>query len=138
MKKLVALLLSLCLVLGCVAFASADGYTPGVYGVVAQGFGGDVRVEITVDENAITDVVITGDSETPTVGGAAIPELVEQIKACQSAEFDGVDTVDIELEYVKSQRPEAPGCPECGSPDTSYYDMVKKVGGTRTCATRPA
>ena len=43
-----------------------------------------------------------------------------------SAEFDGVDTVDIELEYVKSQRPEAPDCPECGSSDTSYYDMVEK------------
>ena len=37
-----------------------------------------------------------------------------------------MDTVDIELEYVKSQRPEAPDCPECGSPDTSYYDMVEK------------
>ena len=29
MKKLVSLLLSICLVLGCMAFASADGYIPG-------------------------------------------------------------------------------------------------------------
>ena len=79
MKKLVALFLSLCLVLGCVAFASADGYTAGTYEATAQGFGGDVKVEITVDENAITDVKITGDSETPTVGGAALETLAGQI-----------------------------------------------------------
>ena len=90
MKKLVALLLSLCLVLGCVAFASADGYTPGTYEATTQGFGGDVKVEITVDENAITDVKITGDSETPTVGGAALETLATQIKEKQSADIDGV------------------------------------------------
>ena len=101
MKKLVALFLSLCLVLGCVAFASADGYTPGTYEAVANGFGGEVKVEITVDESAITDVVITGEKETPTVGGAAIPTLVEQIKAQQSAEIDGVSGATITSGAVK-------------------------------------
>ena len=43
-----------------------------------------------------------------------------------SAKFDGVDTVDIDLEYVKSQRPKAPDCPVCGSRETAYYDMVEK------------
>ena len=43
-----------------------------------------------------------------------------------SVEFDGVDTVNVRLEYVKSQRPKAPDCPECGSKETSYYDMVEK------------
>ena len=101
MKKLVALFLSLCLVLGCMAFASADGYTPGTYEAVANGFGGEVKVEITVDESAITDVVITGEKETPTVGGAAIPTLVEQIKAQQSAEIDGVSGATITSGAVK-------------------------------------
>ena len=101
MKKLVALFLSLCLVLGCVAFASADGYTPGTYEATAQGFGGDVKVEITVDENAITDVAITGDSETPTVGGAALETLAAQIKEKQSAEIDGVAGATITSTAVK-------------------------------------
>ena len=73
MKKLVALFLSLCLVLGCVAFASADGYTPGTYEAVANGFGGEVKVEITVDESAITDVVITGEKKPPP---SAVPRFL--------------------------------------------------------------
>ena len=101
MKKLVALFLSLCLVLGCMAFASADGYTPGTYEAAATGFGGDVKVEITVDENAITDVVITGEKETPAIGGAAIPQLAEQIKAQQSAEIDGVSGATLTSGAVK-------------------------------------
>ena len=55
-----------------------------------QGFGGDVKVSVTVDESAITDVAITGDSETPEVGGAALETLKQQILDAQSAEIDGV------------------------------------------------
>ena len=42
-----------------------------------------------------------------------------------SAEFDGVDTVDVEIEYVRTMRSPAPCCPECGG-RCSYYDMVDK------------
>ena len=102
MKKLVALLLSLCLVLGCVSFAAAEGYTAGTYGAAAQGFGGDVKVVITVDESgAIADVAITGDSETPTVGGAALETLIEQIKEKQSADIDGVSGATLTSNAVK-------------------------------------
>ncbi len=101
MTKLVSLFLSLCLVLGCMAFASADGYVAGTYEATAQGFGGDVKVEITVDENTITDVVITGDKETPEVGGAAIPDLADQVKNAQSAEIDGVAGATITTSAVK-------------------------------------
>ena len=41
-----------------------------------------------------------------------------------SAEFDGVDTVNVELEYVKSQRPEAPDCPECGSSERRTFPIA--------------
>ena len=101
MKKLVSLFLSLCLVLGCMAFASADGYTPGTYEAAAQGFGGDVKVSVTVDESAITDVAITGDSETPEVGGAALETLKQQILDAQSAEIDGVAGASITTGAVK-------------------------------------
>ena len=36
-------------------------YTPGTYEGAAQGFGGEVTAKVTVDANAITDVVLTGD-----------------------------------------------------------------------------
>ena len=101
MKKLVSLLLSLCLVLGCAAVASADGYTPGTYEATAQGFGGDVKVSVTVDDSAITAVEITGDAETPTVGGAAIPDLISQILEKQSAEIDGVTGATLTSGAVK-------------------------------------
>ena len=70
--------------------AGSGKYTPGTYTGTGAGFGGDVTVEITVDANSITNVTVTGDSETPTVGGAALEELAEQIKTAQSAEIDGV------------------------------------------------
>ena len=102
MKKLVSLFLSLCLVLSCAVLASADAaYTPGTYEALGQGFGGDVKVEITVDENAITGVVITGEKETPEIGGAAIPALQEQIMEKQSAEIDGVSGASLTSGAVK-------------------------------------
>ncbi len=78
MKKLVALFLSLCLVLGSMAFASAEAvFTPGTYEAVEMGFGGDIKVTLTVDENAITEITIVGESETPGLGLAAIPVMQE-------------------------------------------------------------
>lgn len=69
---------------------SADGpYTPGSYEGSAQGYGGQVKVTLTVDAENITDVRVTGDQETPAVGGAALEELAKQIKE-QGAEIDGV------------------------------------------------
>ena len=101
MKKLVSLLLCICLVLGCVAFASAEGYVPGTYEATAQGFGGDVKVIIEVDENGIKGVKIEGAAETPTVGGAAIPDLEKQIIDAKSAEIDGVAGATITSTAVK-------------------------------------
>ena len=74
MKKLLAMLLSVCMLLSMVTFAAvAEGkYTPGEYEGTAQGFGGTVTVKVTMDENAVTAVTVTGESETPALGGAAI------------------------------------------------------------------
>lgn len=83
------LVLTLCLTLCGGAYAETS-YTPGEYTGEAQGFGGTVSVTITTDESTITDVTVTGDSETPTVGGAAVGTLAEQILAAQSADIDGV------------------------------------------------
>ena len=69
---------------------AAFGYTAGTYTGEGDGFGGKVVVTITTDENTITEAVITGDAETPTIGGAALEELAAQILDAQSAEIDGV------------------------------------------------
>lgn len=83
--------------------ADAEGaYTPGTYTQTANGFGGPVEVAITVgDSGGITDVAITGENETPDVGGAAIPELQKQLLAAQSAEIDGVSGASLTSGAVK-------------------------------------
>lgn len=65
-------------------------YTAGTYSASEQGFGGPVKVTITVSESEITDVAIEGGSETPTIGGAALDTLKQSILDAQSGEIDAV------------------------------------------------
>ena len=85
MKKKLSLFLALSLVLSLAACGKKEPeaeklYTAGTYTESAQGYGGPVTVEITVDESKITAVKVTGDGETPSVGGAHLEELADLIK----------------------------------------------------------
>ena len=80
--------------------AAGGTYTPGAYEGSGQGYGGVVTVSITVDQDAITDVKITGDKETPTVGGAALEDLAAQIKE-KGADIDGVSGATLTSNGVK-------------------------------------
>ncbi|MDO4267963.1 MAG: FMN-binding protein [Eubacteriales bacterium] len=57
----------------------------------AQGFGGTVKAEVTVAGDKIIALTLTGEGETPEIGGAAMTALTEAITANQS--LDGVDAV---------------------------------------------
>ena len=95
MKKLLSLVLALALAL-TTTLALAEAlpketlFTPGVYEAEAQGFGGMVQVSVTVGENEILDVAITGDQETPTLGGVAVATMGEAIVKAQTPHVDGV------------------------------------------------
>ena len=65
-------------------------YTPGTYEGEAQGFGGAVKASVTVDEVYITELKLTGEGETPDIGGAALTTLETEIYKQQTAEVDGV------------------------------------------------
>lgn len=54
----------------------------------ADGFGGEVKVAVTVDGNTITGINVTAEKETPEVGGKAIEKLKEKVLANQSADID--------------------------------------------------
>ena len=56
----------------------------------APGFGGAVSVTLTVEGGKITAAEISGNSETPDVGGAALEPLAEQLVAAGNADIDGV------------------------------------------------
>ena len=85
------------------AIAAAGGYKEGVYTASANGFGGAVTLELTVDgAGSITNVAITGNGETPDVGGAAMPVLAERILAAQTAEVDAVSGATFTSDAVLS------------------------------------
>ena len=84
MKKTCSILLALLAALLALS-ASAETYT-----ATAQGFGGDVTVEITVEGKDITDVKITGDGETPGVGSMAVEQMPAQIAEADTYDVDGV------------------------------------------------
>ena len=87
---------------GAEAADAAGDYLPGTYTAEAVGFGGPVKVAVTVGESGgVTNVEVTGDSETPDVGGKAIPKLAEQLLAAQSAEVDGVSGASVTSGAVK-------------------------------------
>ena len=63
----------------------------GSYSGSANGFGGPVNVSFTVSGGVIAELEISGDSETPSIGGAAIPEL--QAAILEAGTIEGVDTI---------------------------------------------
>lgn len=98
MKRMLALALACLMAVSLAACGKTEAgpsteggtYTPGTYTGEGTGFGGAVIAEVTFDASSITDIKLTGDSETPEVGGAALEELAQQVKKAQSAEIDGV------------------------------------------------
>ncbi|WP_243344037.1 FMN-binding protein [Anaerococcus sp. AGMB09787] len=55
-----------------------------------QGYGGEMKVTVTLDGETIKDIQVD-HKETEDVGGKAVPELVEAIKAANGT--DGVENV---------------------------------------------
>lgn len=86
MKKLLALILVLMLALTGAAAAMAETLTG-----EADGFGGPIQAEVTVENGVITALTLTGEAETPAIGGAALDTLTEAIVAAGTLE--GVDGV---------------------------------------------
>ena len=58
----------------------------------AKGFGGEIQAQAVVDENGtITALILTGEGETPEIGGAAMEELTGAI--LEKGTVEGVDAV---------------------------------------------
>lgn len=56
-----------------------------------EGYGGPVKAEVTLDGDKIVDLKLTGEKETPTIGGAALETL--QAAIIEKGGLDGVDAV---------------------------------------------
>ena len=72
MKKIMAVLLALTMILGLNSFAFAEAgktpMTPGTYEGTAQGQNGVVTVEVTVTADKIEKIEVTSQMETPGIG----------------------------------------------------------------------
>lgn len=89
MKRNICMLLILAVLLGAAGIATAEAaYTAGTYTAAAAGFGGDVTVTVTVDENAILDVAVEGPDETAAIGGVAIANMPAAILAAGGTDVD--------------------------------------------------
>jgi uncharacterized protein with FMN-binding domain len=68
----------------------AAAYKPGTYEGTAKGFGGDVKAVVVVGDAGIESVELTGDGETPELGGAALEKLGPAFVEAGSADVDAV------------------------------------------------
>ena len=98
MKKILALVLALCMMLPAMALAQ----TPGTYTAETKGFSSDVKVTVTLTETGIADVTLDVSGETPAIGGAAADALKAAILEKQSAEFDAVAGATVTSNAVKA------------------------------------
>ena len=107
-KKLSSLFLAGLMCLGltaCSQPAQEEGgmvCTAGTYTEEAQGYGGTITVEVTVSENAITDVKITGDQESEGIGSNAVDQLGAKMVEAQTSEVDGVSGATVSSDAIKA------------------------------------
>lgn len=98
MKKTITLLLCLtmagALMTGCMA--SAEQHTG-----EAQGYGGPLRVRVSVNGSDITKVEVISHSETEGVGTRAISTLPERIAQADSVQVDGISGATVTSEAIK-------------------------------------
>jgi fumarate reductase flavoprotein subunit len=78
------------------------GNATGTASATAPGFGGDVTVTVTLADGRITDVVVVGAAETPTVGGVAITRAPGIIKKYNSTDIDTISGATVTTGAIKT------------------------------------
>ena len=68
----------------------------------AAGYGGDIKLTVTMEGDTIKDIVVDEHGETEGVGADALPELVEAAKEANSAEIDNVSGATVTSEAFKA------------------------------------
>ena len=94
MLKLVSLLTCACLLLCSVALA--DTYT-----ATANAYGGELTVEVAIENGVITDVVLGENNETNVVIDRAFPVIRERILEANSPDVDSVSAATFSSYAVK-------------------------------------
>ena len=105
MKKLVAALLSVLMVMSLSACSSQPTgtatYTAGTYTGTGAGRNGDITVEVVFTDDAIESVTITDHAETGGISDPAINTIPEAIVKSQSLGVDAVTGATISSNSLK-------------------------------------
>ena len=111
MKKTIfaaALVLALC---GC--STAPVSFKAGTYTAEAEGHNGNVRVEVTVSDTAITDIKVVEHGETAGIADAALNELPAKIMELNSIDVDAIagctETSEAIINAVRTALNEAKG-----------------------------
>lgn len=87
MKRVLSILMILVI---CMFASTSLAMTAGTYDAIAKGFGGDISLSVTVDENAITEITVVSANETDGIGAAALPLLIDATIANQTIGIDSI------------------------------------------------
>ena len=87
MKKILCTLLALCMLISMAPMALAEGVS-GTFEGESNGFHGPVKVSVTLEDGAITDVTVTEQAETYGVSDWSISEMPNRIVEHQSWNVD--------------------------------------------------
>ncbi len=79
----------------------ADELVDGTYTAVVDGQEGPMEVSVTVEGGVLTGFEVVSHNETAAIGGAAIPELVEQVVAAGGPNIDGVSGATLTSNRVR-------------------------------------
>ena len=91
MKRLIAVVLcAAMLFVGCSSepAKTETKMTPGTYTAVGTGFKGDITVDVTVTEDAITAITVVDQHETNGIGDGAMPVMTEEMMEFQTWNVD--------------------------------------------------
>ncbi|MBR5232222.1 MAG: FAD-dependent oxidoreductase [Clostridia bacterium] len=122
MKKLISLVLTLCMLAALAVPAMAAGFTAGTYTATAKGNNGDLTVEVTFSADKIVDVVVTNHVETPGLADPALTNVPAAIKDTQSLTVDTVAGATVTSKAIIA----------------AVEDCVKQAGGDPAALTAAA
>ncbi|MBR1559378.1 MAG: FAD-dependent oxidoreductase [Clostridia bacterium] len=89
-KTLTRIALALALVLALGMAAVAETAADGVYHGASFGRNGDIEVDVTLTDGALSDIAVTAHTETDNIGTVAVEELPGMIVEAQSLAIDGL------------------------------------------------